>query len=349
MSDPLLVVDDLRTRLSVDGGVEAVDGISFTIEQGETVCLVGESGSGKSLVCDSITQLVRPPAEHTGTVRFDGRDLLSVPDDDLRSIRGDRIAYVFQNAQNALDPVYTIGSQIDEAIRFHRDIEPGEATERATELLGTVGLSRPGDRLDQYPHELSDGMCQRAAIAIALASDPDLLIADEPTSALDVMVQARIIDLLTGLQQRMNLSMLLVTHDLRVAAQLADSLVVLYDGTVVEHGPTAAVLDRPAHPYTQSLVRSFIGEGDATPTEAAADGCRFRNECPHAIEACTGTRPPLHSVDENHIASCVFHGPDRGSETVLFESRTLAAELTVHRARSDAPEETETKTETETQ
>lgn len=321
MSDPLLAVEDLRTHLHVDGDVvRAVDGLSFEVRPGETVCLVGESGSGKTLACDAITGLVGPPAETSGTVRFDGMDLLSMAEPALRELRGDRIAYVFQNAQSALDPVYTVGDQIVEAIAFHRDVDDGEVRERATELLRTVGLSRAGERIDSYPHELSDGMCQRVAIAIALAAEPDLLIADEPTSSLDVLTQGRIIDLLAELEREREFATLLVTHDLRVVAALAERVVVTYGGRGVERGPVTAVFDRPAHPYTQDLFGSFGGDRSESPRASVPEsGCPYRRECPHAIEACREPALPFESVDDDgrHRAACVFYEPERDETTVL--------------------------------
>lgn len=323
MTDSLLTVEDLRTHLHTeDGIVKAVDGLDFTVESGETVCLVGESGSGKTLTCDTITGLVGPPAEISGSIQFDGRELLSLSEREYRSIRGNRISYVFQNAQSALDPVYTIGDQIMEAITFHRDLDSNAAREQAIELLDTVGLSRPAERLEQYPHELSEGMCQRVAIAIGLGGDPDLLIADEPTSALDVMIQARIIDLLDDLRRERDLAMLLVTHDLRVAATLADRMVVLYGGTGVERGPAATVFEQPSHPYTQELLRSFTGDGDwSSATEEPPDyGCRFHRECPLALEECQDARPPFEPIggNEDHLSACVYHG-EGYDETEVFE------------------------------
>ncbi len=337
--DPLLSVEDLRTHLDTeDGVVRAVDGLSFQVRAGETVCLVGESGSGKTITCDTVAGLVGPPAETSGTVRFDGEDLLSAPEKRLRSIRGDRLAYMFQHSQSALDPVYTVGDQIVEAVRMHRDVSDAAARERAVELLRTVGLSRPAERVDTYPHELSDGMSQRVAIAVALAADPDLLVADEPTSALDAMRQAQIIDLLTDLRRERSLSVLLVTHDFRVARALADRVVVLYGGTDVERGPTARVFERPGHPYTQDLLRSFRGHPPRGESRAdvPTEGCRFHRECPHAVADCRGDRPDFHPVDgragdgdgedHDHQAACVFHGPDRDAATVMDDASVDATD-----------------------
>lgn len=323
MTDPVLSVAELQTHLDTESGVvRAVDDLNFDVGAGETVCLVGESGSGKTLVCDTITGLVGPPADISGEVTFEGQNLLSLSGRELRSIRGDKIAYVFQNAQSALDPVYTVGEQIAEAITFHQEVSDEEARQRAIELLRTVSLSRAAERVDEYPHELSDGMCQRVAIAIALASEPDLLIADEPTSALDVMVQARIIELLDELRAERDFSLLLVTHDLRVVAALADRVVVLYGGTDVERGPADAVLESPAHPYTQDLFESFAGQRGAAESARAPipdEGCRYYRECPHAIDACKTEKPPFEPihVDESHHAACVYHGPDRDAATVM--------------------------------
>lgn len=325
MSDDevLLDVDDLKTHLDTDDGiVRAVDGVSFEMHRGETVCLVGESGSGKTLTCDTITDLVQPPAEISGSVTFSGVDLRKLSEKDLRSIRGNQIAYVFQNSRAALDPVYTIGEQIVEAIQFHQDMDDEQARERAVDLIRQVGLSRPEHRLSEYPHEFSDGMCQRVAIAIALAAEPDLLIADEPTSALDVTIQARIIDLLADLRDRHDLSLLLVTHDLRVVAELADRVVVMFGGTVVEEGSVEDVYDQPAHPYTQALFRSFTGT-DLTQEreEIPTSGCRFHRECPHAIDACKPEEPPMYPVAESsdHRVGCIFYGPDRDPSPILAE------------------------------
>lgn len=332
MSQPLLEVTDLRTHLHTpDGIVRAVDGLDFTVQRGETVCLVGESGGGKSLTCDTITGLVGPSADISGSVRLDGRELLSMSDRELRSIRGNRIAYMFQNAQSALDPVYTVGEQITEAIDFHRDLDGDEARELAIELLRTVGLARAPERIDHYPHELSEGMRQRVAIAISLGGDPDLLIADEPTSALDLMTQARIIEVLDRLRRERSLSILLVTHDLRVAAALADRIVVLYAGTGVEHGPTTSVFAQPGHPYTQELFRDFIGGGDDDPVfkDPPSRGCRFQRECPFVEASCREERPPFEPVTEatSHEAACIFHGDEYDRSRVMAYAPDIGADI----------------------
>ena len=315
MSDPLLSVENLRAHVHTAGGVvRAVDGASFAVDGGETVCLVGESGSGKTMTCDTITGLAEPAVDVSGSVRFDDEMLVPYGEADFGAIRGDRIGYAFQNARSALDPVYSVGDQIAEAVRLHRDVSKDAARERAVELLRTVGIAPAESRADEYPHQFSDGMCQRVALAIALAAEPELLIADEPTSALDVTIQARIIDLIDDLRTEQDLALLLVTHDLRVVAALADRVVVMYAGTVVERGPVEGVFASPAHPYTRELFRSFTGDGDpdrdgVAREELPSDGCRFRTECPHAVDACADGFPAFEAVEgDAHRAACVYYG-----------------------------------------
>ena len=369
MSDEsLLRVDDLTVEFHTDQGVvRAVDGVSFDVARGETVCLVGESGSGKTVVGESITRLLRePPAEiRGGAIHFAGRDLLSLSNAQLGAIRGDRIAHVFQNPQDSLNPVYTVGWQVIEAVQLHADVSKREARARAIDLLDRVGLPDPASRVDDYPHELSGGMKQRVAIAMALAGDPDLLIADEPTTALDVTIQSRVLGLLEEIQLEFGMGILLVTHDLGVVADVADRVVVLYQGRVMERGDVYAIFDRPAHPYTRTLFESLPGRGasrastagatdsaldpvdpgendsnpiDSDSTEGSA-GCRYRDRCPHAVEACRrGEQPPLYDIsgsedtaapmgaataaddaDRGHAASCVHFAPE-GDPTVVYGS-----------------------------
>ncbi len=327
--DPLLSVEGLRTHVRTDGEtIRAVDGVSFDVGSGETVCLVGESGSGKSVTCESLTGIVpRPPAEIVGgSISFDGLPLADLPESELRTVRGDRIAHVFQNPQSALDPVYTVGDQVAEAITLHRDAGSGEARERAIDLLGQVGIPRAEERVDDYPHEFSGGMRQRVALAIALAPDPDLLNADEPTTSVDVTVQARLIELLRELTAG-GLSILLVTHDLRVVASLADRVLVMYGGTIVERGPVEGLFSTPAHPYTRALFESYDGlaRGERPVRgEIPADGCRFRRECPHAIEACAGDdQPAFHPIGgrQSHRASCVYYAPEREPTPIVEDGR----------------------------
>ncbi|UIP01227.1 ABC transporter ATP-binding protein [Halobaculum sp. CBA1158] len=314
--DPLLSVRDLRTQFpTAQGTVRAVDGVSFDVYPGETVCLVGESGSGKTVTCESIARLVDEPGEVVGgEVRFDDRDLVSRSEREIRSVRGDRIAYVFQDPQQALDPVYEIGAQVAEVVGYHRAVSDAAARERAVELLDRVGLPNAADRADDYPHQLSGGMKQRVAIAMALAGDPDLLIADEPTTALDVTIQAQILDLFADLGEREGLATLFVTHDLGVVAGIADRVVVMYGGHVMERGDVRQVFERPAHPYTRALLASLPGRGgeriggEPPNLRDPPDGCRFHPRCPHAVGECSsGEGPPLYDAPAGGEAACVFY------------------------------------------
>ena len=318
---PLLSVRDLRTYFHTDEGtVRAVDGVDFDVRRGETVCLVGESGSGKTIACESITRLIpTPPGEIVdGEIQFDGEDITELSPRAVRAIRGNRIGYVFQNPQGALDPVYTVGSQIVEAITCHRDTSRDAAREKAIDLMARVDIPEPTSRFHEYPHQFSGGMRQRVVIAMALAADPDLLIADEPTTALDVTTQAGILDLLADLQAEFDMAILFVTHDLGVVARMADRVVVMYAGKVMERGEVHAIFDSPAHPYTRALLECVPGQGGRrraiggqfpSPIDPP-DGCRFHTRCPHAIEACeTGEQPSFEVVDDpNHVASCVYYG-----------------------------------------
>jgi peptide/nickel transport system ATP-binding protein len=307
LGDPLLSVRELRTHFHTDEGtLKAVDGVSFDVYPGETVCLVGESGSGKTVACESLTKLVpTPPGEIVGgRILFEGGDLASLSEKQLRKYRGGRIAHVFQNPQGALDPVYTIGAQVAEAVRLHQDASQRTAHEHAVELLDRVGIPDAAERADEYPHEFSGGMKQRVVIAVALAADPDLLVADEPTTALDVTTQAGILDLLNELKDERDMAILFVTHDLGVVARMADRVIVLYAGKVMERGGVLSVFGEPAHPYTQALFRCLpsrggmeaIGGAIPDPTDPPA-GCRFHPRCPHAIEECrAGEQPALEAV-----------------------------------------------------
>ena len=331
--DPLLAVEDLKTHITTaEGTIRAVDGVSFTVDRGEIVGLVGESGSGKSVTCESLTGIVpQPPAELVdGTIEFDGESLHDADEKLLRTVRGNRIAHIFQNPQRALDPVYTVGDQIVEAITIHEDISSSQAQKRAVALLRRVGIPQAESRIDDYPHEFSGGMAQRIAIAIALAAEPDLLIADEPTTAVDVTVQARLIELLRELTDE-GMALLLITHDFRVVASLVDRVMVMFGGTIVEQGPIEAVFDQPAHPYTQTLFESYDGLSRRAEHYSRGDvpaaGCRFRKECPHAIDACADShQPPFYPVedDRSHTASCVYYGRDRNPGEIL-ENGTVVA------------------------
>lgn len=318
----LLEVSGLRTHFHTDeGDVRAVDDISFTVESGETVCIVGESGSGKSVTVESITRLIQiPPGEIVeGSIRFDGVDLTTLSTAELRRIRGGRIGYVFQNPQGALNPVYSVGQQIIEAIRLHDDVSRQAARDQAIELLDRVGIPEATARIDDYPHEFSGGMKQRVVIAMALAPQPDLLVADEPTTALDVTIQAQILRLLTDLQDEFDMSVLFVTHDLGVVAEIADRVVVMYAGKIMEKGEVYDIFERPGHPYTRALLECLPGRGDEMRTiggqlpdpKNPPSGCRFHDRCPHALQECSeGSQPPLYSADrDGQEVSCVYYGP----------------------------------------
>jgi peptide/nickel transport system ATP-binding protein len=347
--EPLLDIRGLTTHFDTDEGtVRAVDGVDFDVREGETVCIVGESGSGKSVTSESITRIVPiPPGEIVrGQVMFDGMDLTSMTGKQLRKIRGNRISHVFQNPQGALNPVYTIGTQIGEALRIHRDVSKAQARERAIDLLDRVGIPDAGQRVDEYPHQFSGGMKQRAVIAMALACQPDLLIADEPTTALDVTIQAQILRLLNDLQDEFGMSIIFVTHDLGVVAEIADRVVVMYAGKVMERGDVYEVFENPSHPYTEALLRCRPGQGSAREAIPGSlpsmidppDGCRFAPRCPHAIDDCRqGDQPPLQATtSEEHVASCVFH-QDGYDSTVVTEGETDFSEMQrqVDNARAD--------------
>jgi peptide/nickel transport system ATP-binding protein len=317
----LLEVENLRTYFYTDEGiVQAVDGVSFSVESGETVGLVGESGAGKSVTVESILGLIDPPGKIVdGTIRFDGRDLRSLTDRELRrTVRGTEISFVFQDPMSALNPVLTVGSQIAEIVEFHQDVSERAARERAIELLADVGIPDPAERADQYPHEFSGGMRQRVLIAMALSCDPKLIIADEPTTALDVTIQAQILDLFDDIQAAADTSLLYVTHDLGVVREICDRVNVMYLGKVVESAPYEELYRNPKHPYTQLLLRSVVtpeaGGRDLDPIEGTMpsgidppSGCRFRTRCPAAIPDCSRVEPPRLDVGPDHDAACILY------------------------------------------
>jgi len=320
--EPLLAVRDLRTVFYTEREtIHAVDGISFDIHAGETVGLVGESGSGKSVTARSILGLVDEPGViESGEIRFDGENLVETGWADAR---GD-LAIVFQDPSNALNPVYTVGNQIREALSIHQGLSGKAATERAIELLEAVGIPDAPRRLGEYPHQFSGGMAQRAVIAIALACDPDLLVCDEPTTALDVTIQAQILDLLADLQREEDLAILFITHDMGVIEETADRVNVIYAGEIVERAPTQRLFAEPEHPYTRALLKSIPGrtppdqrlptiEGEVPTPNGPADACRFAPRCPKAIEKCRAAAPdPVEvSAAVDHAAACIFADDDQ--------------------------------------
>jgi oligopeptide transport system ATP-binding protein len=321
---PLLDVRDLHTEFRTGAGiVRAVDGISYSVEQGETIAIVGESGSGKSVGALSILRLIPdPPGRITrGEVLFLGRDLMSLPDAQMREVRGGDIGMVFQEPMTSLNPVLSIGRQITETVEQHRGADRVAAHRRAIELLGLVGLADPERRLKQYPHELSGGMRQRVMIAIAIACDPKLIIADEPTTALDVTIQAQILELMSGLTRRLNAALIIITHNLGVVARYARRVNVMYAGRIVESGPATAIYHNPRHPYTMALLQSVprldrprrarLDPVDGQPPDLTRldEGCAFRPRCRFAIDACAKTRPPLEPVaPAGHRSACLRAG-----------------------------------------
>ncbi|MDP6041943.1 MAG: ABC transporter ATP-binding protein [Candidatus Latescibacteria bacterium] len=317
MPDPLLTVDELQTHFHTDNGTaRAVDGISFTLNRGETLGLVGESGCGKSVTSLSIMQLVPPPGRiEGGRIFFNNRDLLSVSANDMRNVRGNDIAMIFQEPMTSLNPVYTCGFQIDEAVIRHRDLNAKDARNKTVEMLHLVGIPDPEHRANEYPHQLSGGQRQRVMIAMALSCNPDVLIADEPTTALDVTIQAQILDLLRDLQQQLGMAVLLITHDLGVIAEVADRVAVMYAGKIVEAGSVDAIFHDPKHPYTQGLLTSvprldFLRERLATIPGTVPDathfppGCRFADRCTKAEPQCRETLPTLETINTDHQAAC---------------------------------------------
>jgi len=315
---PLLEVDDLTVEFATPTGVvRAVDGVSFTLGEGEVLGLVGESGSGKTVTCRALMRLLpsRRARIVTGSARIDGVDLMAMTEPEMRAVRGLTMGMIFQNPMTHLDPVMTIGAQIAEPLRAHLGMARAEALAQATELLRQVGIPDPKARLGAYPHEFSGGMRQRAMIAAALARRPRLLIADEPTTALDVTVQMQILRLLLDLRDTTGLAIVLITHDLGVVAETCDTVAVMYAGRIVERAPKAALLRRPLHPYSDGLTRSQPGSaspGRELPSipgqpPSLADlpsGCRFRPRCDHAEPACAEASPPLVEVAPGRASAC---------------------------------------------
>jgi peptide/nickel transport system ATP-binding protein len=317
---PLLSVQGLSVRF--DGapkGVNVVDDVSFSVRKGKTLCIVGESGCGKSVTSLALMGLLpTPPARIVaGSATFDGRDLLTLTERERADLRGDRMAMIFQEPMTSLNPAFTIGDQIAEGIVWHRKVSKAEATERALDMLKKVRIPAPEKRLRAYPHEMSGGMRQRVMIAMALANDPELLIADEPTTALDVTIQAQILALIQRLQEETGTAMILITHDLGVVAEVADEVAVMYAGHVVESGPVQSIFEDPQHPYTIGLMGSVpsLGRrqgrlatirGTVPPAELMPKGCRFTPRCPFSDARCGNELPPLGEIRPGHLARCWY-------------------------------------------
>jgi len=314
--EKILEVRDLRTHFKTSGGtVKAVDGVSFDIAAGASLGIVGESGSGKSVTSLSIMRLIEPPGFVAGGhILFKSRDIVDLSEKEIRAIRGKDICLVFQDPMAALNPVYTVGAQVVEALQAHRDVSRKDALDRAVELFKLVGIPAPERRVHEYPHKLSGGMRQRVTIAIALANEPDLLILDEPTTALDVTIQAQILDLVKDLRSRINTAVLLITHDIGVVREMCEEVVVMYGGRVMERGTAAQVTEDPKHPYTVGLLSSLpspklkgqrlnaIGGTVPNPLHMPP-GCPFQPRCPKAMPICS-TAPDLRDCGDGRVAAC---------------------------------------------
>jgi oligopeptide/dipeptide ABC transporter ATP-binding protein len=324
-SSPLLVVDRLTVAFPAgDGWAEVVRGASLAIAAGEVVGLVGESGSGKTMTALAVLRLVPEPGRITGgSVELAGTELLTLPERELRRVRGGRIGMVFQEPAAALDPVFTVGYQLVEAIRAHRPVSRSVARRRAEELLALVAVPEPRRRLDAYPHQLSGGQRQRVMIALALAAEPVLLLADEPTTALDVTLQAQVLELLLSLRDRLGLGVLLVTHDLAVVASTCDRVSVMYCGEVVEEAPTATLFANPGHPYSRGLLAAVPRLGRPAPRgrlpaipgqvpdpRRRPPGCSFHPRCSYVMPVCSQRHPPLYSLPGGSTARCFLHDPE---------------------------------------
>ena len=315
----ILEVENLQTQFFTSAGtVRAVDGITYSVNHGETVAIVGESGCGKSVSALSILRLIPDPPGRVvgGHIRFMGLDILALSDDEIRKVRGRRIAMVFQEPMTSLNPVLTIGRQLTETLEHHLGMGREAANARAMELLGMVGISDPKRRLAQYPHHLSGGMRQRVMIAMALSCEPELIIADEPTTALDVTIQAQILELMRDLSKRLGVALIIITHNLGVVARYADRVNVMYAGKIIEQGSALQIYHRPSHPYTLGLLHSVPRldrprqakldpiEGQPPDLTRLGAGCAFRPRCRFAVERCAQEIPPLETVGDGHLSAC---------------------------------------------
>ncbi len=324
----LLEIENLQTHFPTRAGlVKAVNDVSFTIDEGELLGLVGESGCGKSITALSVMRLISPPGKIVdGSIKFKGEELINASDERMRELRGNDIGMIFQDPMTSLNPVYTVGEQIAEALRLHRRMDKKTAWNAAIEAMKEVTIPDPSRRANDYPHQLSGGMRQRVMIAMALACDPELLIADEPTTALDVTIQAQILELLDGLRKTRKLAVLLITHDLGVVAEVADRVCVMYTGKIVEESPVEEIFEQPKHPYTQGLLKSVPKltakniakisrlstiEGTVPSPTNLPDGCHFAPRCEFRMEKCTHGEIPLYEIGENVEVRCVLYENER--------------------------------------
>jgi len=328
MTNELLKVENLKTEFKTSKGLlTAVNNVSFHVDRGETVCIVGESGCGKSITALSILGLLPKNGVITnGSVHFQGEDLLTLSKEDMRRKRGKDISMIFQEPMTALNPVFTIGFQLRESILTHNNISKAKAHEQGITLLEQVGIPSPKERMNQYPHELSGGMRQRVMIAMALSCNPALLLADEPTTALDVTIQSQILDLIQDLKNEFNMGLLLITHDMGVVAEIADRVIIMYAGKIVEEGTVKEVFTDPKHPYTKGLLNSVPNVDDPTfklepirgtlpNIDEEIGGCRFHPRCEHAMDICKVDHPSIVSFSPNHRTSCWLHKKDTQTTT----------------------------------
>jgi len=314
--EPLLRIEDLNVSyFTRRGEVKAVDGVSLNVHRGEVFGIAGESGCGKSTLAMSILRLIKPPGKIIGgKIIFDGINVLEMSEEELRNFRWKKVSMIFQGAMNSLNPVHKVGSQIAEAILTHEKMSKREALQRAEELLALVGIEK--SRVKDYPHQLSGGMRQRVVIAMAIALDPELLIADEPTTALDVVVQRQILELLMNMQKRFNLSLLFISHDISTLVDFSDRIAIMYAGRLMEIAETKRFLDNPLHPYTKGLIKSltgFVRKGErlwsipGAPPDLAEEipGCRFKPRCPEGDDQCTLKKPELVEIEPGHYVACI--------------------------------------------
>ena len=323
-TEPVLSIRNLKTYFYMDVGVaRAVDDLSFDVGRGKTLALVGESGCGKSVTALSVLRLVPDPPGRIvdGRIMFRGRDLVHASEKEMREIRGNAISMIFQEPMTSLNPVFRVGGQIGSILALHRGLDKSEARRQAIDLLEQVGIPAPERRVDDYPHQLSGGMRQRVMIAMALACDPEVLIADEPTTALDVTIQAQILDLLRKLQEERGMSIILITHDLGIVAEMAHDVAIMYAGKIVEHAPVKSLFALRKHPYSQGLFKSLPSfqtrggrlqtiEGQVPAATDFPEACRFHPRCPHAMPVCSRDEPPLLEVGSHHTCACWLQDPN---------------------------------------
>lgn len=324
----LIDIENLRVSFfTPDGEVQAVRGVSWHLDEGEAIGIVGESGSGKSVSAYAIMQLLQSPGKIIGgTIHFDGRDLISLSEKEMRDIRGNQIAMIFQDPMTSMNPVYTIGNQIAEPLKLHLKMDNTQAKLREIELLRSVGIPNPERRIKQYPFEFSGGMRQRAMISMALACEPKLLIADEPTTALDVTIQAQILEIMKDLKHRTKMGIILITHDLGIVSDICDKIIIMYGGEIVEYGPIDSLFEKPSHQYTLGLIKSLpkldVDEREKlTPIEGSPvdlmhppAGCPFAPRCSECMKICLSDKPPYYEIEEGHYSACWLHYQDDRKE-----------------------------------